>query len=174
MKRKKYTKLLITAIVCAIVTSLLMIIIPIQRSEGLKSQRVINGINSDREINDAEGYGYIVNGLASATYDTVNIITSIVFVFAIPMFLLFIIVVSQTIARLAQIGVEQKSKNITSKVLTYISIIAQILLSINWITYLYLIRLTRGSKSLILFNLVMDIVVIYIFISTIRTIDKQN
>lgn len=93
------------------------------------------------------------------------------FTLIIPGFLLIGIVFLQGIARLVQMGSEKHWKNITSKVLTYISIILLVLVCL-----ILLLDILAGIARVIIliFALVFDIVCVVLFIKALSENKKNN
>ena len=123
--KKNLLKLLVIAILCAIIT-LFFCFCSIKYNSSFTSFTTIEQvINEIKECSDSPGAGWyllFIGGTAVAI-DFAMAISIMVFTLIIPGFLLFMIVVSQSIARLIQIGTEKKCKNTTSNIFTYISIV---------------------------------------------------
>ena len=82
------------------------------------------------------------------------------------------IVVSQSIARLIQIGTEKKWKNTTSKVFTYISIVLQVLVCLSLL--FNILSNLIVNKMLLVIALVLNIVCVVLFIEELSKIKKNN
>lgn len=82
------------------------------------------------------------------------------------------IVVSQSIARLIQIGTEKKWKNTTSKVFTYISIVLQVLVCLSLL--FNILSNLIVNKILLVIALVLNIVCVVLFIKELLKIKKNN
>ena len=123
--KKNLLKLLVIAILCAIIT-LFFCFCSIKYNSSFTSFTTIEQvINEIKECIDSPGAGWyllFIGGTAVAI-DFAMAISIMVFTLIIPGFLLFMIVVSQSIARLIQIGTEKKCRNTTSNIFTYISIV---------------------------------------------------
>lgn len=123
--KKNLLKLLVIAILCAIIT-LFFCFCSIKYNSSFTSfttiEQVINEIKECIDSPGASWYLLFIGGTAVAI-DFAMAISIMVFTLIIPGFLLFMIVVSQSIARLIQIGTEKKCKNTTSNIFTYISIV---------------------------------------------------
>lgn len=128
--KKNLLKLLVIAILCAIITLFFCFCSIKYNSSFTTTEQVINEVN---EGIDSPGAGWylLFTGRTAVAIDFAMAISIMIFTLIIPGFLLFMIVVSQSIARLIQIGTEKKWENTTSKVFTYISIVLQVLVCLS-------------------------------------------
>ena len=110
--KKNLLKLLVIAILCAIIT-LFFCFCSIKYNSSFTSftttEQVINEVNEGIDSPGAGWYLLFAGGTAVAI-DFAMAISIMIFTLIIPGFLLFMIVVSQSIARLIQIGTEKKWK----------------------------------------------------------------
>lgn len=120
--KKNLLKLLVIAILCAIITLFFCFCSIKYNSSFTTTEQVINEVNEGIDSPGAGWYLLFAGGTAVAI-DFAMAISIMIFTLIIPGFLLFMIVVSQSIARLIQIGTEKKCKNTTSNIFTYISIV---------------------------------------------------
>ena len=171
--KKYYTLLLIISIIFGVISLSLLWFSPIKNiSKTDKSSQILNEIRNQEEINDPEGYAYIIKFIGSFAYDFGNAIGNGIFIILIPGFLLFNCFISQMVARLFQIGKEKNWKRITSNVFTYISMILEILLFFNLITVM--IGRFHVNTILIILALLMNIICITLYIITIVKINKLS
>ena len=160
--KKSYTKLLIIAIICLLATYLLSIL----------SIRFIFVFTEEvketvEQMNGAPGTGeYLIFGGGIAIVSDIALAFAHAIMLGIAFFMLFLIIVSQSIARLVQIGNEKKWKNTTSKVFTTISIVFQVFVCI----YLLFLMISDLMINKILFALVLilNIVSAVLFIKELR------
>lgn len=170
--KKSLLKLLIITILCAITTFLLcycsykysFISFP-------TTKQVINSVNESSNSSGAGWYLLFAGGTA-VTLDFLMDLSIMIFTIILPGVLLFIMIASQGIARLIQIGTEKKWKNITSKVFTYISIFLQALVCLLLI--LNILSDLSVNKILLAIALVINIVCVIIFIKELSTIKKYK
>lgn len=110
--KKNLLKLLVIAILCAIIT-LFFCFCSIKYNSSFTSftttEQVINEVNEGIDSPGAGWYLLFAGGTAVAI-DFAMAISIMIFTLIIPGFLLFMIVVSQSIARLIQIGTEKNGK----------------------------------------------------------------
>ena len=109
--KKNLLKLLVIAILCAIITLFFCFCSIKYNSSFTTTEQVINEVNEGIDSPGAGWYLLFAGGTAVAI-DFAMAISIMIFTLIIPGFLLFMIVVSQSIARLIQIGTEKKWKNI--------------------------------------------------------------
>ena len=170
--KKILTKLLITSILCAIIsTALCFFSIPSSNSKPSRTNQKLNEILSEDDIDDVEGYSYILETSGSILADVAEGLVY-AFILLIPSAILFIIIISQVISRLVQIGVEKKWKNTLSKVFTYISVVLQGTLCI--ILVLYMLSNLNLNKILLFFNLILNISCMVFFIKELVKIKKVS
>ena len=172
--KKNLLKLLVIAILCAIIT-LFFCFCSIKYNSSFTSftttEQVINEVNEGIDSPGAGWYLLFIGGTAVAI-DFAMAISIMVFTLIIPGFLLFMIVVSQSIARLIQIGTEKKWKNTTSKVFTYISIVLQVLVCLSLL--FNILSNLIVNKMLLVIALVLNIVCVVLFIKELSKIKKNN
>lgn len=110
--KKNLLKLLVIAILCAIIT-LFFCFCSIKYNSSFTSftttEQVINEVNEGIDSPGAGWYLLFAGGTAVAI-DFAMAISIMIFTLIIPGFLLFMIVVSPSIARLIQIGTEKNGK----------------------------------------------------------------
>lgn len=120
------------------------------------------------EIDDVEGFGLIFEGAAAGVANLAGMMLVVVLCIGIPLYAFFGMLVFQIIARVLQCGENKKWKNITSIVLTVISLIAQIGTLIGYV-YCALIF----NFSLIMLILVLGINVAYTYFVIKELRDKS-
>ena len=172
--KKNLLKLLVIAILCAIIT-LFFSFCSIKYNSSFTSftttEQVINEVNEGIDSPGAGWYLLFAGGTAVAI-DFAMAISIMIFTLIIPGFLLFMIVVSQSIARFIQIGTEKKWKNTTSKVFTYISIVLQVLVCLSLL--FNILSNLIVNKMLLVIALVLNIVCVVLFIKELSKIKKNN
>ena len=169
--KKNLLKLLVIAILCAIITLFFCFCSIKYNSSFTTTEQVINEVN---EGIDSPGAGWylLFTGRTAVAMDFAMAISIMIFTLIIPGFLLFMIVVSQSIARLIQIGTEKKWKNTTSKVFTYISIVLQVLVCLSLL--FNILSNLIVNKMLLVIALVLNIVCVVLFIEELSKIKKNN
>ena len=159
--KKSLTKLAIISIVCGIVLIMLCYFsIKYKPSFGQVYDEVVNELGSDSGV-----VGLI--GLPISAVTEMGIVIVFGFILLIPSAMIFIIILLQIIARLMQIGNEKNWKNITSKVLTYISMAIQIFLCIILLFYIVNFRV---NKILLTIAFIINIICIITFIMELKKI----
>lgn len=171
--KKILNKLLIISIICAII-SFILCFFPARSNDFdfTTTKGVINEVNEMGSDNPGAGWYLLFAGGTAVTIDFAMAISIMIFTLIIPGFLLFMIVVSQSIARLIQIGTEKKWKNTTSKVFTYISIVLQVLVCLSLL--FNILSNLIVNKMLLVIALVLDIVCVVLFIKELSKIKKNN
>ena len=170
--KKILTKLLITSILCAIISSALCFFsIPSSNSKTSRTNQKLNEILSEDDIDDVEGYSYILEISGSILADVAEGLVY-AFILLIPSAILFIIIISQVISRLVQIGDEKNWKNTLSKVFTYISVVLQGILCITLV--LYMLSSLNLNRVLLFLNLILNIGCIVFFIKELAKIKKVS
>ncbi len=173
--KKSYTKLLIITIVCAIAI-LVLCILAIKYNNTYQpfaaTEQVINEVKEAGSDTPGAGEYLLIAGGTSLAVDFATVLAITIFTIAIPGFLMFIILISQLIARLVQIGEEKKGKNTTSKVFTIISIVLQIILC----TYQLFIIICEFeiNKILLSLTLILNITSVVLYIIELKKIKKIN
>lgn len=120
--KKNFSKLLIIAFLCLFLTLLLCVFsINIGNANSLTEDIISLTVDTNAPLFLLFGLG--VGLLGDLSYAIIISFTVLI----LPTFLLLIITILQIVARLMQIGVEKHWKNITSRVLTWISIVLQVL-----------------------------------------------
>lgn len=171
--KKILNKLLIISIICAIISFILCFFSARSNDFDFTTTKgVINEVNEMGSDNPGAGWYLLFAGGTAATIDFAMAISIMIFTLIIPGFLLFMIVVSQSIARLIQIGTEKKWKNTTSKVFTYISIVLQVLVCLSLL--FNILSNLIVNKMLLVIALVLDIVCVVLFIKELSKIKKNN
>lgn len=167
--KKNFSKLLIIAFLCLIITVFFCIfsIYNMDNTQNPKTGQMVEKVDTD---SPAAGYA-VLAGLGIGTMSDIgSAIIIFTTVLLIPSFLLLIIVILQMIARLMQIGIEKHWKNITSKILTYISIVLQFLVCFV-LLFDILSSLTTGKFMLVL-AFILNIASIVLFIKELSEIKK--
>lgn len=167
--KKSYTKLLIIAVICLIVTCVFSsLAIEVDFNYTKQVGEEVNKMGID---NPASGW-YLIIGGGTALLADFTILLVYIMILGIPILTLFIIVISQLIARLVQIGEEKKGKNTTSKVFTIISIVLQIILC----TYQLFIIICEFEVNKILLSLalILNITSVVLVIKELRKMKKIN
>ena len=160
--KKNLTKLAIISIVCGIVLIMLCYFsIKYTPSFGQVYDEVVNELGSD------SGVGELI-GLPISAVTEMGIVIVYGFILLIPSAMIFIIILLQIIARLMQLGNEKNWKNITSKILTYISMVIQIFLSI--ILLFYIFSNLKVNKILLMIAFIINVICIITFIIELKKI----
>ena len=169
--KRNFTKLLIVSIICAIITIIFcfislkyMDINPFTTTKG-----VIEEVIQMESDNPGGGWYLIFAGGTALLTDFGIMLVYLIFVIAIPAFILFLVIVLQGAARLFQIGSEQKWKNITSKVLTYISMTFLILLCLELLSMIFAL-----NNILLAIALISSIVFVVLFIKELKVMKKNT
>lgn len=167
--KKSYTKLLIISGLCLIGTFALCSLA--MQIEFTYTERVGQELNEMGTGNPSSGWYMLIGGGTAVLADFAKVLVYVI-ILGIPILTLFIILVSQIIARLVQIGEEKKGKNTASEVFTIISIVLQTILS----TYLLLIIICefKINKILLSLELILNIVSVVLFIKELRKIKKLD
>jgi hypothetical protein len=176
--KKQYTKILIISIVCAILSFTLLYFTPTKSNTTYYDLN--SNIDNDGEISDPEGYAILITTFGKLAVNSIkfigDIFSLIMLVFPI-LATLSLIALLQIIARLVQIGKEKKWKNVTSKVLTIISIVFQAWLCL--VLIFDLVVLININKILMATIMIVNIVATVLYIVAIchkkesKTIDNN-
>lgn len=171
--KKVYTRLLLISIICAIISLLLCFIsIKTENFDFSLTESVVDEVNEMESDNPGGGWYFLFAGGSAMMLDFAIGFFAIFFVFFVPAILYFIIVLSQIISRIVQIGENKKWKNITSKVFTYISVIFQVILCI-----ILLICISSNfalNKILLSVVLILNIVCVILSFRELRQINKNT
>lgn len=171
--KKTFTKLLIISIICAIISFTLCLFSVKSNSFNFSTtNQVVDEVKEAGSDNPGAGWYLLLAGGTAAMADIAIGFAMIFLVLLIPGFMLFIIVISQGISRLVQIGEEKNWKNTTSKVFTYISIVLQILL-----VFVYIFNLLSNlnfNKFLLGLALTLNVASIVVFIKELPKIKKAT
>ena len=171
--KKIYNKLLIISIICAIISFALCFFSTINSGFDFTTTKgVVNDVNEMGSDNPGAGWYLLIAGGTAAMAEFAAGIAKLIIVILIPSLMLFIIMISQCIARLVQIGEEKKWKDITSKVITYISIVLQIL--VCFVLIFNLLSNLSFNKILVFISLVLNIVCVVLFIKELVKTKKLS
>ena len=169
--KKSFTKLLVISMICAILSFALCIFsIKTNNFNFSTTKEVVNDVNEMGSDNPGAGWYFLWAGGTAAMVDMAIGFAYLFLIILIPGFMLFIIIVSQCIARLVQIGEEKNWKNITSKVFTYISMTLQFLLVL--VLIFDLVSNLSVNKILLVLALTLNISSIVLFIKELLKIKK--
>lgn len=168
--KRNFTKLLIISIICAIITFSCCFFSNKYMDYNFFSitEGIVNDVNQMESDNPGAGWYLLIFGGGSLITEFGIVLLYFIFVIVIPGFILFIIMASQGIARLVQIGNEQKWKNTTSKVFTYISLVLLILFCLE---LLFVISILKNI--LLLIALILSIVCVVLFIKELKEMKKN-
>lgn len=169
--KKIFSKLLIIAILCTIITLTLCVcsVYDMGNAQNSVTEEIIGEVVDN---NSPASSWLLFWGLGIGAMADIGSALVIGFlVLIIPGFLLLMIVILQSIARLIQVGAEKHWKNITSKVLTYISIVLQFLICFSLLFNILSNLLIR--KFVLVIALVLNIVCIVLFIKELSKIKKM-
>ena len=171
--KKIYLRLLIAAVLCAIVSMLLLYLtIHYTSIEPFSTTRhVVNETIGSGDTNPGAGEYFLIAGGLSLLADFSILFYLIILFFLIPGFIFLVIVISQLVAFLFQLGDAKEWKNKTSKVFTYISMVLEIILCVYHLCML-LASIVYNIIFLIL-SLVINILCAYLFIKTLRSLKKM-
>lgn len=167
--KKSYTKLLIIAIICLILTYVFFSLV--MKIEFTYTEQVGEQLNEMGTDNPGAGWFLLFGGGTALAADFLTALAYVI-ILGIPLLILFFISISQIIARLVQIGEEKKGKNTTSKVFTIVSIVLQIVLC----TYLLFIIICefKINKILLSLALILNVSSVVLFIKELRKMKRIN
>jgi len=176
--KKTITRILIVSIICTILTAILCILACKYNRiiyPGFKlSKEVVNGVN---QMDGGPGAGeyLLIVGSVTLVADTLGNV-GIVLLYGIigiviPFVILFLILVFNCIARLVQIGAEKKSKNKSSKTLTWIAIVLNIVLCI-WL--LLISMLGKLNIIFMILNILLNIGCTTFYIKSLNRVDNEQ
>ena len=168
--KKIFSKLLIIEVSCLIITVLLCIF-SIYNIGNVQNSVTGEIIEQEVDTNSPASGWFLLGGLGIGAVADIGHAIMIGFaVLIIPGFLLLITAILQIIARLMQIGIEKHWKNITSKVLTYISIVLKFL--VCFVLLFDVLSNLMIRKFVLVVALVLNIVFIVLFIKELSKIKK--
>lgn len=171
--KKIYNKLLIISIICAIISFILCFFSAISNDfEFTTTKGVVNEVNEMGSDNPGAGWYLLIGGGTAAMVDIAAGIANLIIIILIPSFMLFLIMISQCIARLVQIGQQKKWKDITSKIITYISIVLQIILCLLLI--FNLLSNLSFNRILLFLALILNIACLVLSIKELAKIKQIN
>lgn len=160
--KKAYTKALIFSLLCAIITIFLCFIAFKYHTNFNIFSATEKVVNETKNGNPGDGEYFLIAGGLSVIGGIGALLVLFILIFLLPGIMSFAIFILQAISRLVQIGSENKCKNITCKVFTYISIILEIVLCID--IFIVIISTYISNKfSLIIVLLVNILCIIFYF-----------
>lgn len=168
--KKSLIQLLIIAIICLIVSGLL-IRLSMNEYSFVLSEQVREEFNEMDKDNPGAGWYLLIVGGTAFTTDLILTFAYIIFL-GIPILILIIIVISQIISILIQIGKQKKWKNTTSKVFTIISIVLQILLCL-YILFIIICGF-MVNKILLALMLALNIISVALYIIELKNMKNFN
>lgn len=164
--KKIFTKLLIIAIVSAIL-SMIIFLFAINGTDIMKpSNGIIEGINDIDKGSITVGYEGIARVLGGGLL-ALAAVAVIVYVLSRVFYIFLLILILQIVARIVQIGSEDKWKNTVSKWCSYISIALYVVVCLIFLVGL----ITRFLSYIILLPLILNIYCVVIFK---RTLSKKQ
>lgn len=171
--KKIFNKLLIITMVCAIISYILCFSSAINNDfDFTNTKGVVNEVNEMGSDNPGAGWYLLMAGGTAAILDVTAGIANLIIIILIPSFMLFVIMISQCVARLVQIGEQKKWKDITSKIFTYISVVLQILLCL--VLIFSLLSNLSFNRVLLFLALILNIACLVLFIKNLANIKKIN
>lgn len=170
--KKVFNKLLIISVICVVISFSLFFFSTTSTDFDFRATReVVDEVNEMGSDNPgARWYLLMAGGTATMVDIAVGIANLIIIL--IPSFILLVIMIFQCVARLVQIGQQKKWKDITSKILTYISIFLQILLCL--VLIFNLSSNLSFNRTLVLLVLILNMVCLVLFIKELVKIKKNN
>lgn len=169
--KKNYNKLLIIAIICGLISAILCYLSAINyKFDFATTNNVVNEAVNMGNDNPGAGWYLLFAGGVSFTTEFASAIAILLLILLIPCSILSAIIISQCIARLAQIGVQKRWKDVIAKILTYISITLQIVLCL--ILLFLIISNLSCNKILLLFALIVNVICIVLFIKELTKAKK--
>lgn len=170
--KKSLLKLLVIAILCAIIT-VIFCVCSIYNMGNAQSSTMGQIIDEVVDTNSPLAGWQLLFGVGIGSMADVGIALAMGFlVIIIPGFLLLMIAILQSISNLIQIGGEKHWKNTTSKVLTYISIVLQVLVCL--LLLFDILNNNIVNKMLLVIALILNIICIFLFIKELSKIKKNN
>ena len=132
-----------------------------------QTKKVSEEVEKMKDNNFPGGGEYLLIGGGSAVFiDFMYFAMSMIFVIVVPCGILFVIIILQFIARLVQIGIEKKGKDIASKIFTGISIFLDIGLGYILICDIFILK-----KNILLAVLTIDA---FCLITFVNELSKMN
>lgn len=171
--KKSLNFLLILSIIClALISVLCFSSIVFNEFNFPFTNEVAENFNNMEEGNPGSGWYLLFAGGVALLGDFTILFFFVFLLIFVPFVMNFLIVIIQGVARLFQIGLEKKWKNIVGKVLTVISIIIEILLCI--ILLFIFISNVQVSKILLFLALTLNITTVVLFIREFINMNKVN
>ena len=171
--KKIFSKLLIISIICAIISFVSLFFSCINYEFSFSATKeVVDEFNEVGEDNPGAGWYLLIAGGTATMVDIAAGIANFIIIILIPSFMLFVIMSSQCIARLVQIGEEKQWKITTSKIFTYISIGLQVLLCL--VLIFNLLSNLKFNRILLFLVVILNIVSIILFVKELTQIKKYQ
>lgn len=169
--KKIYNKLLIVAIICGVLSAILCCLSAMNyKFDFPATNNVVNETINLGSDNPGSGWYLLFAGGAGLAVDFAGAVATLLLILLIPCSILLAIIISQGIARLVQIGMQKRWKNITAKTFTYISITLQIVLCLM-LLFLMMSNLSC-NKILLLLALIANVICVVLFIKELKKSKK--
>ena len=169
--KKTFTKLFVMTLLAAVITIILSFL-AIKFNDSYNplgnAEKVYNVVQEAGADTPGAGEYLLIGGTAALIADFSVAIYCMLTLIIIPVFAFLIMLVLQIIARLFQIGAQERWKCITSKILTYIAIVLQILLFLVYILNIF--SNIAANRLILLVALVLYTAYVILSIKNIRKV----
>lgn len=170
--KKVFIRLFVLSVISIILTGGLCVASIATYDTKSRTENLLDEIQESGEIEDVEGYAYIVEGTGAVLADLGEAIAQIIFLVVIPGIILFVLLVVQIISVIMQFGKQKGWKDLTAKISIYISMGLYLLLCLD-LGFVVLSNLFVNKTSLSI-ALVLNMVCIIVFILQIRRTHCTN
>lgn len=170
--RKHFLRLLVISVLSAILSFVLCLTSLYTYESESRTEKLLDEIQAEDEIDDVEGYGYIMEGTVSVLADIGEAIAIFIMLILIPGVGVLLIVLTQIISGVMQIGTQKPWKVMTAKVCTYISMGMEFIFTL----YIGLNMFSNLSvnKIILLIAFILNLVCSVVFIIEVRNIRKME
>lgn len=170
--RKNFLKILIISVLCAIVSFALCFTSVFTYESESRTGQLLDEIQAEEEIDDVEGYGYIVEGAASVLVDIGEAVAVLVFLILIPGVFALLMLLLQLISGVMQIGKTKLWKMTTAKICTYISLVLEMVFTLY--VGMFLFSNLSVNIILLLITFILNLICSVVFVIEVKNIKRMG